>query len=142
MSMKRVIAALALLLSACGGSAESLTIDNATYRAPLTDGGVGVAYFSITSAKADRITGLSSPHAGRIEMHATVTTDGMASMERLDSVELPAGQTVTFAARGMHLMVFSPQSLAPDATFPIQITLESGRSETISFAQTLGTGRP
>ncbi len=139
MSMKLVIAALALLLSACGGSAESLTVDNATYRAPLTDGGVGVAYFSITSATADRITGLSSPNAGRIEMHATVTKDGMASMERLDSVELPAGQTVIFAARGLHLMVFSPQPVAPGATFPIQIELESGRKEAVSFAQTLGT---
>ena len=140
MSMKRLVAGLALLLSACGGTTVSLKVDDATYRAPLTDGGVGVAYFSITSSTADRITGVSSPQAERIEMHNTVTKDGLASMERADFVELPAGQTVTFAPRGLHLMVFSPQPVAPGATFPIQIQLESGRKETISFAQALVGG--
>jgi copper(I)-binding protein len=140
MSMKLLVAGLALLLSACGGSTAGLTVQDAIYRAPLTDGSVGVAYFSITSSTADRITGVSSPQAERIEMHNTVTKDGLASMERADFVELPAGQTVTFAARGLHLMVFSPQAVAPDATFPIQIELESGHSETISFGQALVDG--
>lgn len=140
MSMKLLMAGLALMLSACGRTTVGLTVEDAIYRAPLTDGGVGVAYFSITSSTADRITGVSSPQADRIEMHNTVTTDGLASMERLDSVELPAGQTVTFAARGLHLMVFSPQAVAPGATFPIQIKLESGRNETISFSQALVSG--
>lgn len=138
--MKLITVALALLLSACGGTTVSLKVDDASYRAPLTDGGVGVAYFSITSSTGDRITGVSSPQAERIEMHNTVTKDGLASMERVDSVELPAGKTVSFAPRGLHLMVFSPQAVAPDATFPIQIQLESGRNETISFAQALGSG--
>jgi copper(I)-binding protein len=133
--MKLLVAGLALLLSACGGATVSLTVEDAAYRAPLTDGGVGVAYFSITSSTADRITGVSSPNADRVEMHNTVTTDGLASMERVDSVELPAGQTITFAPRGLHLMVISP-----DATFPIQIQLESGRNETISFSQALPPG--
>jgi copper(I)-binding protein len=54
-------------------------------------------------------------------------------MKRLDSLDLPAGQTVTFGPKGMHLMVFDPQPLAAGATFPIQIELESGRSETVPF---------
>lgn len=136
--MKFLLAGLMLLLTACGGASASLTVEDATYRAPLTETGVGVAYFSITSNLADRITGVSSPLAERIEMHNSVTHDGLATMEKLESVELPAGQTVTFAARGLHLMVFSPQPVAEDATFPIQIALESGRSETISFARAFG----
>lgn len=139
--MRKLFAGLALMLAACGGSTTSLTIADATYRAPLTDGGVGVAYFAITSSTADRITGVSSPQAERIEMHSSVTHDGMATMEKLDSVDLPAGQTVTFAPRGLHLMVFSPQPVEPGATFPIRIDLESGRNETISFAQAFGSGR-
>lgn len=138
--MKLLVAGLAVLLTACGGATASLTVADATYRAPLTENGVGVAYFSITSPVADRITGVSSSQADRIEMHTSVTRDGLASMERLDSVELPAGETVTFTARGLHLMVFSPQPVAPDATFPIQIALESGRNETVSFAQASGGG--
>lgn len=140
MSIKMITGALALLLTACGGATPSLTVTGASYRAPLTDKGVGVAYFSITSKVADRIIETSSPQATRVEMHNSVTKDGLASMERLDSIELPAGETVTFGPGGLHLMVFSPQTIAPDATFPIQIQLESGRSETVSFAQALGTG--
>ena len=54
-------------------------------------------------------------------------------MRKVDSVDLPAGQMVAFEPGGLHLMVISPQPGAPGATFPIQITLESGRTETISF---------
>ena len=140
--MRMAIAGLALLLAACGGTTTSLTVDDATYRAPLTDKGAGVAYFSITSSVEDKIIGLSSPTADRVEMHNSVrSTEGLASMVRPDSVDLPAGKTVTFAPGGLHVMVFGPQPIAEGATFPIQIELESGRNETISFAQTLVPGR-
>ena len=134
--MRTVIAmALTALAVACsGGQIESLTIDDAQYRAPLVDGGTGVAYFLITSNTADRITGVSSPLAKTVEIHESTSTGGMAGMERRDAVELPAGKTVTFGPGGLHLMVIEPQRVAAPATFPIQITLESGRVETISFA--------
>lgn len=126
--------ASALMLAACGGQTVSLTVDDAAYRAPLVEGGVGVAYFSITSNVADRIVAVSSPEAASVEIHASgESAGGMSSMQKLDSVELPAGQRVTFGPGGLHLMVFSPRALRANATFPIQITLESGREETISF---------
>lgn len=132
---------LALVLTACGGTSVSLTVDDATYRAPLTDGGLGVAYFSITSSTADRITGVSSPQAERVEIHNSVSKDGLATMEKAEFVELPAGQTVAFAPRGLHLMIFSPQPVEPGATFPIQIAFQSGRNETFPFAQALVPGK-
>ncbi len=140
--MRMAIAGLALTLAACGGTTTSLTVDDATYRAPLTDKSAGVAYFSITSSIQDKIIGLSSPQADRVEMHNSVTSaEGMASMVRLDSVDLPAGKSVIFGPGALHVMVFAPQPIAAGATFPIQIELESGRNETISFAQTLAPGR-
>ena len=132
---------LALVLTACGGTSVSLTVDDATYRAPLTDGGLGVAYFSITSSTADRITGVSSPQAERVEIHNSVSKDGLATMEKAEFVELPAGQTVAFAPRGLHLMIFSPQPVEPGATFSIQIEFQSGRNETFPFAQALVPGQ-
>lgn len=136
--MKRLIAAIALGLAACGLSACSqgsapLQISADQYRAPLGSTGIGVAYFSVTSPAADRIIGVSSPQADRVEMHASVRTGDQVSMKQLHEVELPAGKAVEFAPNGMHLMVFGPQPLADGATFPIQIQLESGRVETISL---------
>ena len=130
--MKRLIGLLALILAACGQPA-GLRIDDAHYRAPLVDGAPGVAYFSITSAANDRIVGISSPDAQSVEIHGSSTAGGMATMTKLDQVELPAGKTVTFGPGGLHVMVFAPVPRQANATFPIQITLESGRTETISF---------
>ena len=132
--MRRLIAsALLFTLAACGGARESLTIADAVYRAPLTDGGTGVAYFSITSNIADKIVNVSSPDAQAIEIHQSENAGGMASMHNVQSVELPAGKTVAFGPGGLHLMVISPTPQHANATFRIQIKLESGRTETISF---------
>jgi copper(I)-binding protein len=132
--MKRLIGLFALLLAACGGQTTGLTVENATYRAPLVDGAPGVAYFSITSVTADKIVGISSPEAQSVEIHLARTAAGMAAMQKREQVELPAGKTVTFGPGGLHVMVFAPVPQHANATFPIQITLESGRTETISFA--------
>lgn len=131
--MKRLIAVIALGLAACGQGAAPLTVENTQYRAPLGASGIGVAYFSITSPEADRIIGVSSPQADHIEMHTSVSEGDQMSMKRLHEVELPAGKPVVFGPNGMHLMVFAPKPLAEGATFPIQIDLQSGRSETIWF---------
>lgn len=139
--MKRLIAPLVLsalaVLSGCGQEA-GFTVENPTYRAPLAAGAPGVAYFSVRSAQADRIVGLTSPAARTIEIHESVLQDGAASMRKLDAVDLPAGQTVTFGPGGLHAMVIGPQPLPGSATFPIQITLESGHSEMISFRSVNG----
>lgn len=136
--MRALLLVIPVVFFAACTQPAGITIADGVYRAPLTTNGVGVAYFSITSSEADRITSVSSPVAGRVEMHASIVKDGMASMERLDSVELPAGQTVEFEPGGMHVMVFEPQPIVPDATFPIQITLQSGVSKTVSLRQGLG----
>lgn len=135
--MRRVLAALTLTLAMAGcsgGQTVSLTVDDALYRPPLVEGTPGVAYFSITSNVADRIVAVSSPSAKAVEMHESAMSEGgMAGMAMVPSVELPAGKTVKFAPGGLHLMVIEPHPLGANATFPIQITLESGRTETISF---------
>lgn len=134
--MRRLaMAILAIVVAACsGGQTAAVTIENAQYRPPLVDGGSGVAYFSITSGVADRIVGVSSPLAKAVEIHESRSTGGMAAMERREAVDLAAGNPVIFGPGGLHLMVIAPQPLPATATFPIQIELESGAVQTISFA--------
>lgn len=107
--MKRLIAAFALGLAACGQASPNLVVDDAQYRPPLGETGIGVAYFSVMSSVEDRIVGVSSPEADRIEVHASVMKGDQVSMQRLDEVELPAGKPVVFGPNGMHLMVFAPR---------------------------------
>ena len=131
--MRKPLLALTLFALAACGQTVSLTVNDAQYRPPLVDGATGVAYFSITSNIADRIVGVSSPQANAVEIHESMAGGGMAGMEQVESVDLPAGKPVTFGPGGLHLMVIGPQPSQANATFPIQIQLESGRSETISF---------
>ncbi len=135
--MKKILAVMALMLAACGEGGASLKVSEAQYRPPLGATGIGVAYFSVRSETADRIIGVSSPQADSIEMHGSVSNGVQTVMKRLETVDLPAGKTVTFGPKGMHLMVFGPKPLAEGATFPIQIQLQSGRSETIAFHHAL-----
>lgn len=135
----RLAALLAALALAACGQGSGLRVENATYRAPLVDGAPGVAYFAITSDRADRIVSVSSPEAQAVEIHESSSEGGMASMHKLDSVELPAGKPVTFGPGGLHVMVLSPRPLPANATFPIQMTLESGRVETISLRGAQGS---
>lgn len=135
--MKNLLAVLAFALAACGSAVPSVTVSDAQYRPPLGATGIGVAYFSVRSEIADRIIGVSSPQADSVEMHGSVSDGRQTVMKRLASVDLPAGETVQFGPKGMHLMVFGPKPLAEGATFPIQIELQSGRSETIAFHHAL-----
>lgn len=132
--MKRAVAAivLGLVLSACA-QAGGVSVTSAEFHPPLGSSGIGAAYFSIRSDKADRIVAVSSSEADDIEIHASVTEGSSVHMERRETVDLPAGKTVAFAPGGLHLMVFSPRPIAAETTFPITIELESGLKKTVLF---------
>jgi len=123
---------LALGLVACGQS-SGVAIDHAEFRPPLGSSGIGVAYLSLRSPKADRIVAVSSSEADAVEIHESVTHDGQVSMRRLETVQLPANTDVVFKPEGLHLMVFSPKQIAAESTFPITFQFESGLKETVPF---------
>lgn len=135
-----VILGAAISLAACGPQkAESpLTVEQTQFTPPLGSTGIGAAFFTIRSAKADRIVAVSSPLADSIEIHGSVTKGNSVSMQRLETVELPAGKTVKFEPGGMHLMVFSPRSDAAAKAFPITIELQSGTKEIVAFQKVEG----
>ena len=143
--LRAAILGAALSLAACGPQMpeEPLLIEHAEFRPPLGATGIGVGYFTIRSDKADRIVAVSSSLADAVEIHASVTKGDRVTMQRLETVELPAGETVKFEAGGMHLMVFSPHGEASAKAFPITIELQSGAKETVAFEKVDGgSNRP
>jgi len=131
------VVTLAASLAACQ-PADPLAISNPVFQPPLGSSGIGAAYFTIRSAAADRIVSVTSSQADSIEIHASVTENGRASMHRLETVELPAGKPVEFATGGMHLMIFSPRQNLGETSFPITIELQSGAKKTIAFENRRG----
>jgi copper(I)-binding protein len=140
--MKRllIIFGAAISLAACGPQAPlaPLSIEHAEFRPPLGSSGIGAGYFTIRSEKADRIVAVSSSLADAVEIHASVTNGDRVTMQRLETLDLPAGKTVRFEPGGMHLMVFSPRGEASARAFPITIELQSGTRETVAFEKLAG----
>ncbi|MFO7298249.1 MAG: copper chaperone PCu(A)C [Pseudomonadota bacterium] len=87
-------------------SANGITISQPWARA--TPGGVknGAAYLQISaSGTADKLVDARSDAAERVELHNHVQENGVMRMRRVESIEVPAGGTVTLAPGGYHLML-------------------------------------
>ena len=92
---------------------------------PLT---VGVTYLSLTNrgATADRLIGVKTVAAERVELHSTASEDGVMRMRPLESVALQPGQTLRFdPTSGLHLMLVNLSApLKEGSEFTMQLTFE------------------
>jgi hypothetical protein len=101
-----VAAVLAGVLGACDSGVSAISVTNAWAR-PAGAGGTGVAYLTIvnTGAGADTLTGVATDAAAAVELHRTAVNDGVASMERVRSIAVPAHGEVRLEPGGYHLML-------------------------------------
>ena len=62
-----------------------------------------------------------------VELHTHRMEDGMMKMRRVDQIDLPAGETVTLAPGGLHVMLIGlKQQLQPGDDVPLTLTLDDG----------------
>jgi copper(I)-binding protein len=149
-----LLGALSLLTLACGEDESSsgatgtgqLTIEDAWARTSPAMVTTGAAYVTITSPVDDRLIGatVDPSIAGTVELHETMTetvgtglSDGTAEptmeMRASGGVELPAGQAVTMAPGGYHLMMLDLAApLERDQTFAMTLTFEHADSRDIT----------
>ncbi|WP_425913491.1 copper chaperone PCu(A)C [Pseudomonas sp. GWSMS-1] len=85
------------------------------------------AYFVVHNkgAEADRLLSVSTPHAGKAELHEHMHADGVMKMQQVQNVVIPAGGEVKFEPMGYHVMMFNLQQQAKDGErFPLTLTFE------------------
>ncbi|HEX7074914.1 MAG TPA: copper chaperone PCu(A)C [Hyphomicrobiaceae bacterium] len=129
MTVMRVLIAGILLplmgsLAFAQGSSDGIAVSEAWLRA--TPGGVktGAAYLTISdTGPGDRLVAAKSDVAERVELHNHVHENGVMKMRRVDAIEIPAGETVTLAPGGYHLMLFDLKHPLK-AGEKVQLTLE------------------
>lgn len=122
-------------LTACGQSEAldcgALAVDDPWVRATPAGADVMGAYFKLVNDGDDLVTlnGVSSSQFDRAEMHETVVNeDGQASMQPLEKLAVPAGETLSFKPGGRHVMLFSPsQDYA--AGDQVELILSCGRQQ-------------
>jgi copper(I)-binding protein len=67
------------------------------------------AFMQLKSAKPVRLVAVSSPVAGRVEIHQMAMQGPTMRMHAVDGIDLPANQTVNLASGGYHVMLFDLQ---------------------------------
>lgn len=143
-----VVAVIALVASACGGSSspdvpDALTVTNAWARPTPTGAPNGVVYLSAVADVDDRMTGASVPPsiAAGTTLHVTTMgdgtaashhgdgSDGMMAMDDVDQIDLLAGKSVDFAPGANHIMLDDLAApLVAGDRFPLTLEFASGRT--------------
>ncbi|MDX1433811.1 MAG: copper chaperone PCu(A)C [Gammaproteobacteria bacterium] len=98
----------------------------------------GAAYLQLNNRGGvpDRLVGASSPAAERVEIHTHTMDGGMMKMRRVESVDLPPGEYVTFEPGALHLMLFGlKQPFVEGETYPV--TLQFDHAEPVEVTVTV-----
>ena len=102
-----LLAAL-VLLSGCGNEGQSSrSVSNAWIRLPAVAGQPAAGYVTIAATPDHKaLVSVTSPGAGRIEMHETVSHGNMSGMRKLERIDLAKESDIAFAPGARHLMLF------------------------------------
>lgn len=106
--MKKYIFALSMAFACVFCAQASLVFENAIVRTTPPGQANTAAYMTIknTSNKDIHLTKVSSDESIKTEFHTHNWENGMAKMQKLASLTIPANQSVELKSGGMHLMLF------------------------------------
>ena len=127
--------ALLALAAICTGPASAqqikvgdLVLDHAWARATPGGAKVGGGYLTIENkgTTPDKLIGGSSPAAGKIEVHEMAMNNNVMTMRPVkDGLPIPAGQSVTLAPGGYHIMLMGLKApLKKGDKVPVTLSFE------------------
>jgi periplasmic copper chaperone A len=109
-----------LLLMAALAAAPAwaqVTVENAWMRATPPGAKIAAGYLTIRNAgAADRLLGVSSPVAERVETHVTVREGDILRMREVKGYDVPASGTLELKPGGAHLMFVSIKAPMKEGT--------------------------
>jgi len=82
-----------------------------------------------------RITHVTSPQFGSVELHETRVEDGIARMRSIDALVVPAHGSVTLERGGKHLMLMQARDLGD----VVSLQLMSGDDPVLAIQYTFGS---
>ena len=135
--------ALALLtLAACSpagsgaGDAATVQVSGAICRPTPVGRQMTGCYLTLTSANADRLVSVASADANLVQIHESRIESGMMMMTELrDGLPLPAGEAVTLAPGGNHLMLLGvKEPMVAGGTVALTLTFETSPAVEVTAA--------
>ncbi len=117
---------------------SGIAVDGAWTRPVASAGGVGAGYAKITNdqAEPDVLLGGSSDVAARVELHeTTISAEGVASMKKLDTMQLAPGKSIELKPGGMHLMLIGLKApLQEGSTAKVTLNFKQAGAVDVEFA--------
>ena len=104
-----------------------ITIQHPWARASIGAAKAGAAYLTVTNAgeAVDRLAGVSSPRAGRVDFHGSLIEDGVAKMRRVEAIEVAPGEPAVLRPGGLHVMLMGLTApLIEGELLPLTLTFE------------------
>lgn len=122
------VASLAMSPGAFAQNAGGPTIEHPWARATPGQSKTGAAYLTIDGgASADKLVGVSTPVAGKAEVHSSMNENGVMKMREAGEIAVPAGQKVELKPGGYHVMLMDlKRPLKAGESFPMTLTFEKG----------------
>ena len=122
-----VILAALLLAAPAFAQPPPVAVTGAWSRATPPGAQVGAVYLSLNSPAADRLVSVSSPVAAQAQVHEMQMDGNVMRMRELpDGLPLPAGQAVTLAPGGLHIMLMGLKApLQQGQTVPLHLVFQS-----------------
>ncbi len=128
-----MIGFLLLATAARGADAPAVAVSGGWARATLPHQDEAAAYLTLRSPGGDTLTAIDSPDAGMVMLHQSTQRNGVASMQDMDSLALPAGQPVALAPGGTHLMLMDMKH-GLKAGETLRLSLHFTKAGTVSVA--------
>lgn len=121
-----------LFLTSLTASAESFTASDLEVLNPWARASAGrtetaAAFLTIrnSSDQADRLVAAQTDIAQTSELHTHLHEDGVMRMRQVNSIDLPAEETVELAPGGDHVMLFQLETpLQQGQSFALNLTFE------------------
>ncbi|NKQ11267.1 copper chaperone PCu(A)C [Pseudomonas sp. SST3] len=97
----------------------------------------GAVYFTLRNPgdTPDRLIDVKTTRAEKAELHTHIHKGDVMRMERIESVEVPAGGEVTFKPGSSHVMLFKlSEPLVAGEQFPLTLIFENAGEVTVDVA--------
>jgi copper(I)-binding protein len=138
MNRRLLALALASLVSmpALAQAQAQISVSEPWIRATVPQAKVAGAFMQLKSAKAVKLVEVKSPVAGRVELHQMAMEGQTMRMRAVESIDLPAGQTVNLASGGYHVMLFELRhQLKEGEQVPLTLTVvdAAGKHENVAL---------
>jgi periplasmic copper chaperone A len=127
-SFFRAFVGVSLAVGAAAAAAAPPIVTDAWIRATPPGAITAAAYLTITSAgAADRLVGVTTPAAGTVEIHTTVSEAGSQHMMHVGELVLPAGGAVRLEPGGQHLMLIDLKApMVPGTKVALSLRFAAG----------------